>query len=220
MLKRTLRRLLEQRHLDEIAALAERSRRVLGLLVPLTYEADPAIAWRAIEAMGLAAARIAADDPACVREHLRRLHWLMQEESGAVCWRAPEAMAEIVRRSPVAFADYLPIVVHLLVELADEDLRHFRGGVLWAIGRLGGLAAGHVTEVLPAMVAALEDPASQVRGMAVWSLGQVGRAALLAGRGDLLADAGPVELYGEGEPARTTVGRLARDALGRNGIGR
>lgn len=212
MTRRELRALLVRRRLDAVEELAGRSRRVLGDLVVLTFDADPQIAWRAVEAMGRAAARIAGDDPACVREHLRRLHWLMHEDSGGICWRAPEAMAEIVRCRPIAFADYVPIVVHLTLELADEDLDHFRSGALWAIGRLGPLAAPHVADVLPAMVAALDDAAPQVRGMAVWSLTQVGAAVTLAERRDLLADAGPVECYARGALRRTTVGRLARRA--------
>jgi hypothetical protein len=208
MLKRTLRRLLVERRLEEIADLAARSRRVLGDLVPLTFDPDPGIAWRAVVAMGRAAARIADDDPAFVREQLRRLHWLMQEESGGVCWRAPEAMAEIVSRRPELFAEYVPIVAHFLVELAPEDLRHFRAGVLWAIGRMGAPARAQVAEVGPAMVAALDDPAPQVRGMAVWALTRVGETAALARRSDLVADVGPVELFDGEELTRTTVGAL------------
>jgi hypothetical protein len=207
-LKHTLRRLLDERRLDEIATLAGRSRRVLGDLVPLTYDLDPGIAWRAVAALGRAAARIADDDPAFVREQLRRLHWLMQEESGAVCWRAPEAMAEIVSRRPALFADYVPIVAHLLVELESEDLQHFRAGVLWAIGRLGAAARDRVADVVPVMVAALDDPAPQVRGMAVWALTRVGETAPLARRPDLAADTGPVELFEGEELSRTTVGAL------------
>jgi HEAT repeat protein len=207
--KRRLRELLAERRVDEIVALAGRSRRVLGMLVALTFDAEPAIAWSAVAAMGRAAARIADDDPASVREHLRRLHWLMREESGAVCWRAPEAMAEIVAHRPALFADYLPIVVHLLVELEEEDLRHFRAGALWAIGRLGAAVRHQVADVVPAIVAALDDASPQVRGMAVWALARVGEADRLVGRSDLVADAGPVELFEGDVLSRTTVGALA-----------
>jgi hypothetical protein len=208
-----LRELLVERRMNEIVEEAGRSRRVLGVLVALTFDSAPLIGWRAVEAMGLAAARIADEDPAFVREQLRRLHWLMHEESGGICWRAPEAMAEIVRQRPALFADYVPIVVHLLRELADEDLAHFRGGVLWAIGRLGGLAAEQVADVLPAIVTALDDPAPQVRGMAAWALGEVGQGALLAGRRDLLEDRGAVERYEGGRLAGTTVGGMVCDAM-------
>jgi hypothetical protein len=207
-----VRELLAERRTDEIVEIAGRSRRVLGVLVSLTFDAEPRIGWRAVEAMGLAAARIADEDPTGVRDHLRRLHWLLHDESGGICWRAPEAMAEIVRHRPALFPEYVPIVVHLLLELAEEDLSHFRAGVLWAIGRLGPLASEHTGDVIHEITAGLDDPAPQVRGMAAWALGRVGRGAVLAGRGAMLEDTGPVEYYEAGEVRWTTVGRLVREA--------
>jgi HEAT repeat protein len=212
-LTRSVRLLLVEQRLEAAAEQAVHSRRGLDRLVALTYDADPEIAWRAVEVTGMAAARIAEEDAAFVREHLRRLHWTLREESGAVGWRAPETLAEIVRRRPELFADYVPIVVNLLVELAPEDLFHFRSGVLWAIGRLGGLAAGQLGDVLPAIVSALDDPVAQVRGMAAWALGEVGQGACLAGRVDLRDDRGAVERYTEGRLEETTVGRMVREAL-------
>jgi len=181
--------------------------------VSLTFDADRQIGWRAVEAMGLAADRIARHDPEYVRQHLRRLHWLLSEESGGLCWLAPPAMAEIVRYRPQLFADYIPIVVSLIVGMAAEDLEHFRAGILWAIGRLGSLAGEHLQAVLPAITAALDHPDPQVRGMAVWCMGQVGQVARLTDRPALLSDEGSVSLYQEGIIKDTTVGRLLRGVI-------
>ena len=218
-MKRELRKLLIERRLDAIAELALRKRRVLGSLLSLTFDADPQVGWRAVEAMGVAAARIADVEPGSVREHLRRLLWLLNEESGGICWRAPEALAEIVCQRPVLFADYIPIVIHLLLETAEEDLRHFRAGILWAIGRLGASGDDHVPEVLPAIIAALDHPAPQVRGMSVWCLARLEQTEVLASRSDLRTDDGAVDLYEDGVLMRTSVGRLIRRALGGQGTG-
>jgi hypothetical protein len=211
VLKRRVRTLLVDSRVDEVAALAGQTRRVLGLLIALTFDRDPVIAWRAIAAMGVAATRIAPEDPEAIRELLRRLNWLITEESGGICWHAPEAMAEIVRAEPERYADFVPIVVHLLVEAAEEDLHHFRPGMLWAIGRLGPVAAAHLTDVLPAMTAALDHPDPQVRGTAVWALRQVERSDLVD-RAALRADDGAVVLFEDGTLTRTTVSALARAA--------
>ncbi len=208
-LKDSVRQLLHQGQLEQIAEMAKTRRRVLKTLIALTYDEDPQICWRAVEAQGLAAARIVGDDPAYVREHLRRLLWLMTEESGGICWRAPEALAEVVHRMPALFAEYIPIVVSLMVELAEEDLEHFRPGTLWAIGRVGTLAGDHVQAVMPAIAAALEDPNPQSRGMAVWCLGELGQATVLSGRQDLASDDGPVDFYEDGVLRQTTVAQLA-----------
>jgi hypothetical protein len=212
-LKRRVRELLVAGDLDAIARVARERSRVLGLLVACTFDRDREIGWRAVEAMGVAAGAIAPDDPASVREHLRRLHWLVSEESGGVCWHAPGAMAAIVQRRPDLFGDYVPIVVTLLIEMAEEDLERFRAGVLWAIGRLGALAAEGIEPVLPAMTAALEHPDPQVRGMAAWSLAEVGRAAVLHGRPALTRDEGVVTQLEGGALRETTVRALVARAL-------
>jgi HEAT repeat protein len=212
-MRRQLRELLAAGDLQAVARLADHRTRVLGDLLPFTYDPDPRIAWRAVEATGVAGARMADRAPDAVREHLRRLYWLLSEESGGICWRAPEAMAEIVGRRPDLYGDYVPIILHLITEMAEEDLGHFRTGLLWAIGRLGEVAADEVADVLPALEAALDHPDAQVRGMAVWALAQVGRADLLDGHPDLLADEAPVDLYENGVFGPTSVGSLARRSV-------
>ncbi|MBN1588384.1 MAG: hypothetical protein JW888_02610 [Pirellulales bacterium] len=209
-MKKHVRELLLRQNFEEIADLAMSSRRVLGVLVSLTFDRDPEIGWRAVEAMGAASHRIAAADPDCVREHLRRLHWLLSEESGGICWRSPEAMAEIVRQDPDPFSEFTPIIVSLLQEMAEEDLMHFRAGVLWAIGRLGPVAEGALDGAEPAIRACLDHADPQVRGMAAWCLGQCGRAKLLADRPELLDDEGPVDVYENGRVGRASVGQLVR----------
>jgi HEAT repeat protein len=219
-MKRELRRLLAERRLDEIVALADGKRRALSTLVSLTFDREPEIGWRAVEAMGVVAASVAARNPEAVREHLRSLLWLLSEESGGICWHAPEAMAEIVARSPGAFTDFVPIIVHLIEETAEEDLAHFRPGMLWAIGRLGAIGAKAASEVLPTIVAALGHAQAQVRGMAAWTLGRLGQGNLIAEHGDLLEDEGAVDLYENGMLNRTTVAVLARHAVGVPATGR
>ena len=186
-MKKHLRELLEHRRTDEIAGLARSKRRALGILVSLTFDRDPVIGWRAVEAMGAATDLIAPEDPDGVRDLLRRLHWLLSEESGGICWHAPEAMAEIVARRPDMLGDYVPIVVSLIQEMAVEDLDHFRAGILWAIGRLGPVAEKPLDAVLGTIEACLDHSDPQVRGMAVWCLGQCGRPERLAQRRERLA---------------------------------
>jgi hypothetical protein len=211
--KKHLRHLLDARQIEQIADLAGRQKRVLGILLSLTFDAEPLIAWRAVEAMGAAAARIADDDPDYVREHLRRLRWLISDESGGICWHAPEAMAEIVRRRADMFHEHVPIIVYLLRVMEPEDLVHFRAGILWAIGRLGDVAAGDVEAVLPSITACLDNPDPQVRGTAVWCLAQFRRTESLQARSDLLSDEGTLALYLDGHLVRRSVAELMRQAL-------
>jgi len=212
-MKKRLRELLEQNRMEEIADLGEEHRRVLVLLRSLTFDSDPLVGWRAVEAMGEVAGRIADNDPDSVLQTLRGLVWLLSEESGGVCWHGPAAMAEIVRRTPGQSAQYLPITLSLLNEMADEDLDHFRPKILWGIGRLGPMAKPDLEMVLPAIEASLDNPDPQHRGMAVWCLGRVGREELFAERTDLLEDNEPVEIYENGSITRTNVRDLVMQAL-------
>jgi hypothetical protein len=186
---------------------------VLNALVSLTFDPEPRVQWRAVEALGVAAARVAEDSPPAVRNLLRRLHWLISEESGGICWFAPQAMAEIIRQCPNRFPAYVSIVVSLLTEMAEEDLDHFRPGILWAIGRLAAAASGEAQSVMPSIVASLADPTPQARGMAVWCLWQIGRRDDLASRPGLLEDEGAFDLYENRRLVRSTVCDLTKRVL-------
>lgn len=218
-MKKRLRAWLADRRLEEIVEVAEQKRRTLGLLISLTYDREPLIGWRAIEALGAAARRIVVEDPDCVRDLLRRLYWLISEESGGICWHAPEALAEIVHQCADTCDDYVPIIISLLHEMAEEDLMHFRPGVLWAIGRLGPLAEPHFEAAAPAVIACLNHPDVQVRGMAVWCLTRCGRPQTLAEFDGLAADNACVTLYNAGQLEQTTVSHLVRQTLAGEPLG-
>jgi hypothetical protein len=211
-LKKRLKELLESGDLDGIADAAEQSRRVLGLLFPFTYNPDPLLSWRAVEATGRAAHRIALRRPKRVRSHLRRMQWLLSEESGGVGWRAPEVMADIVARNPTLFEDYIPIISALLETMAPEDLAGFKPGILWAIGRLGPLALEAVPTLRKSVSAYFSDPDPQVRGFAVWSLTRLGAGEFLERMRELREDEGEVTLYEDGRLVSRTVGELVREA--------
>jgi hypothetical protein len=212
-LKQTLHELLVDGKLEDVAQLATVRGRTLGSLVALTFDPDPQVQWRAIESMGMAVEKVAVTKPDYVKEHMRRLNWLITEECGAVFWRAPESMAECALRLPRQFDTYVSIAFHLLESFEEEDLEHFRPGTIWAIGRLIEVARDDLPAVLPLVIEALDRPDPQARGMAVWCLGEVGEGMVLEGRPDLMEDQGPVQLYRNRMVEETTVGRLTKDVL-------
>jgi hypothetical protein len=212
-LKATIHDLLVCGKLEDVAELATERKRVLGSLIALTYDPDPQVIWRAIEAMGMAVEKVAGSNRSYVKEHLRRLYWLITEEAGAVFWRAPECLAECCVRLPALSKTHIPIAFHLIETLEEEDLEHFRPGALWAVGRLVDVARDDLPTVLPLVIEALDRPDPQARGMAVWCLGEVGETRVLEGRPDLQEDQGSVHLYRDRVVEETSVGRLTRDVL-------
>jgi hypothetical protein len=161
----------------------------------------------------MAAEALSRRSPAFVKEHMRKLYWLITEESGAVFWRAPECMAECAARMPRLMKDHVPIAFHLIETLEPEDLEHFRPGTLWAVARLAELAEDELPGVLPLVIKALDESDPQARGMAVWCLGQVGEEKALEGREDLQADDGPVLLYRNRAVEETTVSALVQELM-------
>ncbi|RME74230.1 MAG: hypothetical protein D6784_10475 [Chloroflexi bacterium] len=213
-MKNHLRELLVARNFSAIQEMASRHRRTLSFLTALTYDDDPLIGWRAVEAIGLAAARIAdEDDPEYVRVHLRRMQWLLNDESGGIGWHLPEAMAEIIYHRPHLFAEFVPIVISLF-DMEEEDVAKFRPGILWAVGRLAQIfPPERMSPARPWVVPCLDSPDPQTRGMAVWCLSHLGDTQPLSDRPALQTDPATVVLYHHGQLVRHPVAELVQKAL-------
>ncbi len=83
-------------------------RRVLSYLTALTYDPDPTVAQQAVLALDMAAGAVSDIAPEFVRGHLRRLFWLLNDESGGIGWRAAEAIGEILRARPAPLCGVHP----------------------------------------------------------------------------------------------------------------
>lgn len=201
--------MVEQRDLGRLAAAAGRERRVMSVLFPLTYRIDGLLRWRAVEAMGVAAGRVADRDPEFVRGVLRRLMWSLSDESGSIGWSAPEAIGEILANRPDLFGDYAPLLVSLFENLEES---YFHAGILWAIGRVAAKSPDLVADACQPALAFLGDPRPQVRGLAAWCLGRLDCPGVAEPLLALRADHDELEMYQDGDLQRVTVGQLAREA--------
>jgi HEAT repeat protein len=134
-MKARLRTLLKNGDTATVVTLATENRRVLSYLTALTYDLEPTIADQAVITLGQAAGVISDTDPEFVRGHLRRLFWLLNDESGSIGWRAAEAIGEIIRARPEHFTEFVPNLIALL-DMEPEDAPRFRSGVLHAIARI------------------------------------------------------------------------------------
>jgi hypothetical protein len=212
VVKEQLRTWLAAGRYEALVELAGRKKRILSWLTALTYDRDPLIGWRAVEAIGLVASRIAAADPEFVRGHLRRLLWLLNDESGGIGWRAPQAIGEILRNRPQCFAEFVPLLISLL-DMEEEDAARFRPGILWAIGRLGPVLPDAVESAIPLIVSCLHDADAQTRGLAAWCLGQLGAIQNAPHLESLLKDESLVDMYVGGQLVRKSVAQLVCEAL-------
>lgn len=130
------------------AAATKRLSRVLRFLNRRLYGDDR---MRAVRALGwLAADPATTPEPALV-ELMRRFLWALNDESGAVPFGIPEAIGEIVAQRSELRAVYLPILCSMLTAETMLQTGDIERGVIWAIGRVGPVAAEQCPEAAAAL---------------------------------------------------------------------
>ena len=208
--KRAATELLRSRDLRAIAEWARRDGRIKDTLVALLYEQDELLCWRAIEAIGRVAAVIAEADLEPVRSLLRRLLWSMNDESGTLGWRSPEAIGEILANVPPLIDEFGVLLPAFLWE------EPFERGTHWAVARVARLRpeiyADRVDELIPSLRA--EDP--YIRGCAVLALGVLGAGSRVGGDAGLRDDRAGLRLYDfeSGQMCEASVGELVARVAG------
>jgi len=210
--KAQLRALLEQRDLSGVLeeALAGRTQRVLRNLTSLMFDRDEDVRWRAAVALGRVAGLLSRDELEDVRELVRRLLWWMNDESGALMWNAPEAIAEILVNVDELVEEYATILGHYLVE------EPFERGTHWAVARLGRRAPEAFRVRLGVLRESLRDPDPSVRGYAILALHAIGARGEVEAVEALRDDEGALKRfdYDRLTMVPVTVGEIAAEVLG------
>jgi hypothetical protein len=187
--------------------------RTVRILIAWTYDSNPLIRWRALDAIGRCAVQLCSSRSGALKNLLRRQFWLMSDECGAISWHAPETIGEIVSASPDTFADFIPLTIGLL-DLEPEDRPRFLPGILYALGRIGGAAPDSVKHAIPEIERTLKESDAQARAMAVWCIGKVAGKSVLLGHQGLKDDGGEATIYRNEQLVKTTVGRIYSEIVG------
>jgi hypothetical protein len=172
-LKKNLLSALESKDLYAVVSLAADDRKVMSQLVRLAYDKETLAGWRAIKAIGLVAAEMIPTDLDFLRETCRKLIWSLSDESGGIGWSAPEILGEIASADPKRFKDFIPLIAS--VYDIEEDV--FRGGVLFALGRIAETAPELAAPYQKVIILSLTDkhPIVKIRGLELvgllWSYG-------------------------------------------------
>jgi len=202
-LREQIAALLRQGNFPALVELAGRETGLATQLLRFIYDPNDLLHWRALEGLGF----VAGAAPDQVQKVMGRLLWLLNEDSGSFGWGAASALGEIGRHR----ISLLKEITSMFYGFLEEEFS--RGPMLWGLGRLGEVHPEQLTETLPLIEAALQDPDPQVRAWAAWCLGKAGIKGAATGLKALLADERPVKIYDAGELQETTVGRVARSAL-------
>jgi hypothetical protein len=175
----------------------------------MTFDADELVAWRAVEAIGPVAADVFASDVEKVRALLRRVLWLMNDESGSLAWHAPETIGEVLVAVPALIGEY--------AELLTGYYRRppFERGSHLATYRVGRVNAAPFLASVPALIRSLNDSDPGVRGYAALALGAAGASRARSVIEHLQRDAEQVVVYDfQTHRLRSlSVGEMAKEAL-------
>ena len=205
---------------DGLPGLADLGQQAVSPLFSALCASSPLLRWRAVTALGVVMAALAAKAPEKARVVMRRFIWSLNDESGGIGWGAPEAMAEVMTQSPLMAAEYHNHAVAYIHEdhcRPDCYLEHapLRRGAVWGVARLAQVRPELMRAAEPDLLCALGDCDGTIRGLAAWACGLLGLSSSLPQLEALAADASTLELYRDRSLSETSVGNLASEAINR-----
>ncbi|MCF8062476.1 MAG: HEAT repeat domain-containing protein, partial [Deltaproteobacteria bacterium] len=187
---------------------APADRKLLRTLQRLLYSGEDEMRRRAAEAMGRVSAVVGETRPASVSKLLQGLFYAVTD-TAASSWGAFEAIGEIIRYKPELYAGYLP---QLYPFLGDETRR---ASAIEAMATAAETRPDLLRKHTFHFLGYLSDPDPAVRGQTVRLLAHLGAAEMRDDLEKLTEDPGELRVYRDGRVHHVTVGRLAREALGR-----
>lgn len=189
---------------------AGHNKRLIRDLQRLLYSGDELFRHRAADALGKVSAAIAGKDPGAVSNLLQRLVESISYP-GASSWGAIDTIGEIIYNSPDLYMGYLPRLYQFL-----EDVDH-RPRILRAMARAAEARPGLLRNATFRLLPFLSDPNPEARGYAVLIFDRMGAREAKNYLGQMTGDSGEINIYHDGTMEKTTVGRLAAEALERIG---
>jgi hypothetical protein len=174
-------------------------RQIINPLLSFLYSPDETIKYRAVTAVGIVVAEMAAQDMEGARTIMRRLMWSLNDESGAIGWGAAEAMGEIMARHEQLAEEYFCILVSYIREDGNR-LEHdlLESGVLWGLGRLAQAWPHLLRDSSSHIIPYLTSRNPSQRGLATWILGFLGADPAPDTLSCLLNDQTEIAIYEQG----------------------
>jgi len=207
-----------QERLPEL--LEHSSRRVINPLFSALLNPDPLIKWRGVTGFGIVVPAMAAESMEQARVIMRRLLWMLNEESGGIGWGVAEAMGEVLAcHEPLAQEYHTNLLAYIHEDECRPDcfLEHclLRRGAVWGIARLAQIRPDMVRPAVDDLLCQLGDGDAFNRGYACWGLGLIGHGDAAPRLTALFEDDSRIELYRNRTLETISVSTLAREALTR-----
>ena len=216
VLKAQMRRLLQEEDFERAMRSLEDlpARRAVNPLFGFFCSGDALLRWRAVSGMGAVVSRLADAEMESARVVMRRLMWMLNDESGGIGWGAPEAMGEITARH-AALADEFAGILVSYVRTDCNFLEHpvLQRGLLWGLGRLAHARPQMAADAVPFVEPFLESTDPSHRGHAAWFLTAYETPPRRPDEGGLTADPAPFTFYYDGSLIEATVADAAAGRL-------
>jgi len=158
-------------------------------LQSLVYDPDEEIKWRAIKAVGLVSRKIADDDIEKLRDIIRRLLWLMNDESGGLGWHSPELIGEILVNVPVLIKEYAQLLVSFFKEEPFEKGSHL------AVYRVASVDPKPYVDKTDQLMKSLNKPDKHIQAYTLLALGKIDPTQVKRVEKDFNYDTEKIELF-------------------------
>lgn len=188
--------------------------KAVNLLLSHLYSMEEIVKWRAVEAVGVAAARLADEEMESARVIMRRLIWSLNDESGGIGWGAPEAMGEIMAVHERLADEYVAILMsYIRVDCNPLENGLLERGVLWGLGRLAQTRPHLLQPCACHFLPFLESPDPFHRAYAAWALGFLDVKGFRERLALVSNDDAEVPIFEGGKLTMRRVSQLARRAM-------
>lgn len=205
--KAELHEILVRRDFEGLKTWADSNRNILNTAFSVTFDADLLIRWRAVEALGHLAEWSRRSER--IEDFLRRLIWLMNDESGGLGWMAPEALGEILFHVP----SMIPAYATILPSYFDEE--PFESGARYAVYRAALKQPEAFSACEAKLVKGLAHDEPVRRAYAILALEAMGASGAASAIEPLTGHDRAVTLYDHdtGYLIQKTLGQIATEVL-------
>lgn len=217
-LKKNILKLLQDSDLDGVLALLDinSGRQLVNPLVGCLCNSDEMVKWLAVSALGRVVSMLADQEMEEARVVMRRFMWMLNDESGGIGWGVPEAMGEVMACHRGLAEEYAHILVANMREEGNFlELEMLQRGLMWGLGRLCGSRTLLMQEKNAGLYLPyyLDSTDPEVRGRAVWAIGQLGDRAAFEKLHSLVEDHSSFTIYREPKIQHFTIGELVSGVL-------
>ncbi|MEH0018331.1 MAG: DVU0298 family protein [Desulfobacter sp.] len=170
---------------------------LVGHLFSHFYHMNDLIKFRSVTAMGELALRVSGKSMEKARIILRRIMWNLNDESGGIGWGSPEAMGEILSKSPELASEFKSILFSYL-DHRGNHIEHemLQRGVLWGIGTYLETVPGDLSETTHHQLSGhLHSTDPVKRGYAMRALINARRFECDMAPDQLLRDRSSIDIY-------------------------